>query len=416
MWYAGSDGGTARIGYATSTDNGLTWQKHPGNPVLNTGPAGSFDSRHVEGHWVVHDASGYRMWYAGYDGSNWRIGLATSSDGIVWMRYAGNPVLNLGSAGAWDQSHVYWPYVQPGGLGYRMWYTGHNGNAIRIGYAESVNGISWIKSPDNPTTDYLRPGRWGYANQLAPMVLQQGDRYRMWYSEQDSGGTDRINYAWSAIPPAPTPTPTPTVTPTHTRTSTPSSTPTATATHTPTATPTSTPTRTPTATFTPTRTATPTATRTSTPTRTPTATVTRTPSTWFTYLPLIYRGLSADPCRRYEPNDALSTAWGPLANGGAIEAALCSGDPDDYYFVDLAAATTLVLDLTNLPSGTDYDLVLYNAAGSELAASRNYGTTAERITRGVSAGRCFVRVYPYSGRSSQAYRLIATWGAAGQGE
>jgi hypothetical protein len=131
---------------------------------------------------------------------------------------------------------------------------------------------------------------------------------------------------------------------------------------------------------------------------------------------LLLRGLSADPCRRYEPNDTLSTAWGPLANGQAIEAALCSGDPDDYYFVDLAAATTLVLDLTNLPSGTDYDLVLYNAVGGELASSRNVGTAAERITRAVSAGRYFVRVYPYSGRSTQPYRLTASWGATTQGE
>ena len=75
-----------------------------------------------------------------------------------------------------------------------------------------------------------------------------------------------------------------------------------------------------------------------------------------------------------------------------------------------------MLDLTNLPSGTDYDLVLYHAAGGELASSRNVGTAAERITRAVSAGRYLVRVYPYSGRSSQPYRLTATWGAAGSGE
>jgi len=131
---------------------------------------------------------------------------------------------------------------------------------------------------------------------------------------------------------------------------------------------------------------------------------------------MLHRGLSPDPCLRYEPNDTLSTAWGPLANGQAIEAALCNGDPDDYFYVDLASATTLVLDLTNLPSGTDYDLVLYNANGSELATARNYGTTAERITRGVSAGRYYVRVYPYSGRSSQAYRLTAAWGGPIQAE
>jgi len=135
----------------------------------------------------VRDASGYRMWYAGFDGSNWRIGLATSPDGIVWTRYAGNPVLNLGPANAWDQSDVRWLYVQPGGLSYRMWYTGYSGDTMRIGYAESANGISWIRNTDNPATDYLRPGRWGYAKQYSPMVLQQGDRYRMWYSELDGG-------------------------------------------------------------------------------------------------------------------------------------------------------------------------------------------------------------------------------------
>ena len=40
----------------------------------------------------------------------------------------------------------------------------------------------------------------------------------------------------------------------------------------------------------------------------------------------------------------------------------------------------------------------------------------DSITRGVSAGRYYVRVYPYSGRSSQAYRLTAAWGGPIQAE
>jgi hypothetical protein len=75
-----------------------------------------------------------------------------------------------------------------------------------------------------------------------------------------------------------------------------------------------------------------------------------------------------------------------------------------------------VLDLTNLPPGTDYDLLLYNAAGGELASSRNVGTAPEHIVRTVSAGRYYVRVYPYQGRSPQPYRLTASWGATAQGE
>ena len=76
----------------------------------------------------------------------------------------------------------------------------------------------------------------------------------------------------------------------------------------------------------------------------------------------------------------------------AIEAALCSGDPDDYFYVDLATATTLVLDLTNLPAGTDYDLVLYNAAADStrgLAQLRQRGGTdhAGRFRRTVLRAR-----------------------------
>jgi hypothetical protein len=96
---------------------------------------------------------------------------------------------------------------------------------------------------------------------------------------------------------------------------------------------------------------------------------------------------------------------------------LCSGDPDDYFYVDLASATVLVLDLTNLPSGTDYDLVLYNAAGGKLTESRNYGSAAERISRSVAAGRYFMRVYP-NGAAQQpglpADRILGR-GGAGRG-
>jgi hypothetical protein len=76
----------------------------------------------------------------------------------------------------------------------------------------------------------------------------------------------------------------------------------------------------------------------------------------------------------------------------------------------------LVLDLTNLSLGTDYDLMLYDASGDALAESRNLGTAPEHTARAVGAGRYYVRVYPYQGRSSQPYRLTASWGAAAQGE
>jgi hypothetical protein len=119
------------------------------------------------------------------------------------------------------------------------------------------------------------------------------------------------------------------------------------------------------------------------------------------------------PCQRYEPNNTLATATGPLANGQTMAAALCTGDPDDFYFIDLSAGATLTLDLNNLPAGTDFDLFLYNAGGGNpIAQSRNTGTTPERIVKPITAGRYYIRVYPFQGRSQLAYRLQLAWSSA----
>jgi len=45
---------------------------------------------------VVRDGDEYKLWYSGYDGKTWRIGLATSRDGINWTKDHRNPVLVTG--------------------------------------------------------------------------------------------------------------------------------------------------------------------------------------------------------------------------------------------------------------------------------------------------------------------------------
>ena len=61
------------------------------------------------------------MWYTGYDGTSWRIGYATSLDGIVWEKYHANPVLGPGASGTWDGDGVAHPAVLFDGVEYQMW-------------------------------------------------------------------------------------------------------------------------------------------------------------------------------------------------------------------------------------------------------------------------------------------------------
>ena len=91
---------------------------------------------------VIVDGTTYRMLYMGADGASGtgtlRIGYASSPDGINWTKYSGNPVLNIGSAGAWDSLNVYGPSVIKDGTVFKIWYNGEGTAAaqtLRIGYA-----------------------------------------------------------------------------------------------------------------------------------------------------------------------------------------------------------------------------------------------------------------------------------------
>jgi predicted GH43/DUF377 family glycosyl hydrolase len=187
MWYSGSDG-LYRIGYATSPD-GISWTRFAGNPVLNAGTAGSWDDWGVTYPSVIFDGATYHMWFAGTDGVTTRIGYATSPDGTTWTKNAANPVLNLGLAGSWDDGFVYTPKVLKIGATYHMYYTGNDGTTYRIGHATSTNGVVWTKNPANPVLSEGPPGSWDDTLVAAGAVLYDGATYQMWYG--GSSGTDR---------------------------------------------------------------------------------------------------------------------------------------------------------------------------------------------------------------------------------
>ena len=80
-------------------------KKHPANPVLRTGPPGSFDSlrAHAYGE-VLYDGGRFRMWYSGLSqeyAANQRtphyLGYAESRDGVNWVKPNLNQVEYKGS-------------------------------------------------------------------------------------------------------------------------------------------------------------------------------------------------------------------------------------------------------------------------------------------------------------------------------
>lgn len=100
----------------------------------------------------------------------------------------------------------------------------------------------------------------------------------------------------------------------------------------------------------------------------------------------------------YEANETLSAAAAVPTNT-ALSAAIGSATDKDWYSFTLAAAGNLSIALSNLPG--DYDIILYNSAGTELARSENGGTTSETITlNNATAATYYIQVFGYNGAFS----------------
>lgn len=187
------------IGHATSTD-GVSWEMDPANPVLTRGAEGEWDDLSLWGSAVIYDESGFRMWYSGSNGDSFRPGYATSVDGSVWTKYAGNPIMDVGPPGSFDDGGVMPNTVILRNGMYQMWYTsskevggGPNDYDWRVGYAESDDGLSWTKNPEPVLDD--GEGWDGWVN-FGPSVLFDGSTYHMWY-EGGVPGVPAIGYAVS---------------------------------------------------------------------------------------------------------------------------------------------------------------------------------------------------------------------------
>ena len=109
----------------------------------------------------------------------------------------------------------------------------------------------------------------------------------------------------------------------------------------------------------------------------------------------------------YEANNTRNTATSISLNTSVTSMIGTSSDKDYFKIVTLSSAPKLKVTLGTLPF--DYDLKLYNSAGSLLATSQNGSTLSETITyNSASTGATYyIYVYGYGGAYSntQCYTL-----------
>jgi len=210
MYYSGdrSPKGTNSwaIGLAVSED-GITWKKYGNEPVFEgkggwEGPFLDDETGQLVGGVqepsVLYDSEDkvLKMWYSALgekDGKlAFRVGYATSSDGVWWKRNA-EPVLEPGIEGTWDDrvvSHI--GVTKDLDNVYHLFYFGTSGTKWQeaedlgasmikgfIGYAFSEDGISWEKRVEpvlKPVSD-----TWESWTVGGPCPVTMNEMILLWY-------------------------------------------------------------------------------------------------------------------------------------------------------------------------------------------------------------------------------------------
>jgi len=204
MYYFGIVSGAHKyVLYAESSD-GLSWNKPFQYPILNPGESGSWDS------WAVHpgavfkdDDNIYKMYYYGYSNQydQWHIGLATSADGVNWIKYP-QPILYATSG--WEYQIGSSSIIKKDGV-YYLYYFGRYAPNYRIGVATSTDGINFTKYPGNPILSNTIS--WEEAGVIYPSVILENSVFKMIYTNSTGTGfgiaasTDGLNWIKSSSNP-----------------------------------------------------------------------------------------------------------------------------------------------------------------------------------------------------------------------
>ena len=177
-------------GLAISHDGGDTFERHSQVPILDRTRASPIS---VSAPFVLHSNGLFHMW--NWFGLRWievngklyiesNIGYAESHDGIHW-RAADRPVIGLRA----DEFGIGRPWVVVENGLHRMWYSvrGHS-TPYRIGYAESSDGIDWIRKDDEVGIDVSASG-WDAQMVCYPAVIKAAGKTYLFYNGNDNGKT-----------------------------------------------------------------------------------------------------------------------------------------------------------------------------------------------------------------------------------
>ncbi len=186
--------------------------------ALSAGPAGSWDARGFDGQIspcsVVKKDGTYFLYYVGADGdrlidggpANRALGVATSTDGINFTKYAGNPIIThlphnneeegLFSAGATldDAGNIVLFYGA-------VWAENSTTESVNghVGLATSTDGL--VYTDHGYVLSWNDPSVWGYGDEIFPLgAFSSGGNWYVYYGSKGPSTYWDLGIAWGPSP------------------------------------------------------------------------------------------------------------------------------------------------------------------------------------------------------------------------
>jgi hypothetical protein len=142
--------------------------------------------------WVLVDGGIWRMWYV--SGTSWEnvdgkprhrylIKYAESRDGYRWLR---NGIVCISYQGEEEYAFGRPCVIRDRDL-YKMWYS-YRGDRYRLGYAESSDGLSWMRKDQEVGLESSADG-WDCEMVTYPAVFCHRKRLHMLYNGNGYGRT-----------------------------------------------------------------------------------------------------------------------------------------------------------------------------------------------------------------------------------
>lgn len=111
----------------------VDFKPHPENPIFTGTGSDTWDQNTRERGFILKEGDTYHMWYTGFktERETLSLGYATSTDGLNWKRFAGNPVFSE----SWTEDMM---VLKVDGT-YHMFAEGRNDVAHRLTSTDRIN-------------------------------------------------------------------------------------------------------------------------------------------------------------------------------------------------------------------------------------------------------------------------------------